>query len=553
MDVVYEPEWSNYLKQFDKPNIGFHIFDNKEVENYCVIVEPRILDITILVIKNFLSLLQDKRWGLIVFHGTENEVFIKNGLAGISNINFVNLNKANLCENEYNDLLCSCDFWQRIESIGAKRALIFQSDTLLLKNDLEEFLEYDYIGAPWFIKWMGMLEVGNGGLSIRNVEKMMNIAKYCPRLQYQKNEDVYFSYWCVMREFKLAFVDVAKRFSVETMYYDAPCGLHKPHLDKFPSREAYSKMLFTKNTIKNNTNNNSNERMETETETEMIRLRFFSSFCDGNVCKSHYETDFESNLLDYYGESKKVYIVNDDTYTHAVIMNTAMPTLKKDVDIKNVIGLAFEPIYFLGITSEFVEYAKKNISRYFIGDKFNLPSPFEEHTAYMWHTVPLKYEPTKNKLMSIMISEKGSAPGHKYRYGLVNAILQSNLPIDIYGRGCANFSVSQANQLKGVFEDKEPYENYLFHIAIENFQCNEYFSEKILNPLLCSTVPIYLGCKNITKYFNDEVICLSGDLSKDLSLIANIVREPMKYHKKIDVEKIKNTTNFLRNIDKIFS
>jgi len=554
MNSTYEPEWSNYLEQFNKPNSEFFICDNSNVNKYCVIVEPRSLDLTILAIKNFLYLLQEKKWGLIIFHGTDNETFIKDKLSGIKNINYFNINKRNLQENEYNDLLCSQDFWKKIKSCGAKHALIFQSDTLLLKNDLDEFLHYDYVGAPWHIKWMGMLEVGNGGLSLRNVDTMLDISKYCPRLQYQKNEDVYFCYWCIMREFKIAPPDVAKKFAVETVYYDSPCGLHKPHLDKFPNREAYSQMLkYSKKELKELEEPKEPINLKKGT-TAPVRIRFFSSFCDGEVCKSHYETDFESELLDYYGPDKKIYITNDDDYTHAVIMNTAMPILKTDILKENIIGLAFEPIYFLGITAEFVEYAKKYISRYFIGDKKNLPNPFVEHTAYMWHTVPLKVEPVKNRLISIMISEKGFAPGHKYRYELVNAILQSNLPIDIYGRGCANFQNLQGNpRLKGEFNDKEPYEDYHFHICIENFQCNEYFSEKIINPLLCCSMPIYLGCNNIKNYFDEEVICLTGDLSKDMSLLVDIVKEPMKYYKKIDVEKIKDKTNFLRNVSKIFA
>lgn len=547
MNNNYEPEWSNYMQQFNKPNNEFFICDNSSIEKFCVIVEPRSLDLTILAIKNFLYLLQDKCWGLIIFHGIDNETFIKDKLEGINNINYFNINKKNLEENEYNDLLCSQDFWKKIKSCGAKHSLIFQTDTLLLKKNIDDFLHYDYVGSPWHIKWMGMLEVGNGGLSLRNVDKMLDITKYCPRLQYMKNEDVYFCYWCIMREFKIAPVDVAKKFAVETVYYDSPCGLHKPHLDKFPSRAVYTQMLkYDKKEIEET------DSLKKGTE-EKIRLRFFSSFCDGEVCKSHYETDFECELLDYYGPDKRLYITNDEDYTHAVIMNTAMPILKTDIPKENIIGLAFEPIYFLGITGEFVEYAKKYISRYFIGDKKNLPSPFVEHAAYMWHTIPLKVNPVKNKLISIMISEKGFAPGHKYRHELVNAILQSNLPIDIYGRGCANFqNLCRDTRLKGEFNDKEPYERYNFHICIENFQCNEYFSEKIINPLLCSSMPIYLGCNNIKNYFDEEVICLEGDLAKDMALLEDIIKKPMKYYKKIDIDKIKNKTNFLRNVDKIF-
>jgi Glycosyltransferase family 10 (fucosyltransferase) C-term len=286
-----------------------------------------------------------------------------------------------------------------------------------------------------------------------------------------------------------------------------------------------------------------------------IRLRFFSSFCDGNFLKSHYEEVFESHLLDYYGPDKKLYITNEDDYTHVVIFNIAMPVLKPTIPKENVIGLAYEPIHYLGITAEFVEYAKKNIGRYFIGDKKNLPSPFFEGYAYMCPTVPLKYLPNKNKVMSMMISEKGFAPGHKYRYKLVNAILRNNLPVDIYGRGCANIQNRWGNtdeRLKGEFNDKEPYEDYLFHICIENFQSNEYFSEKILTPLICSTTPIYLGCYNIKNYFGNDVICLTGNLEVDMNIITLILTEPMRHYRRLDIEKIKNTTNFLRNIDKIF-
>jgi len=80
-------------------------------------------------------------------------------------------------------------------------------------------------------------------------------------------------------------------------------------------------------------------------------------------------------------------------------MNNAMPNL--NIQKENVIGLAFEPIYFLGLTTQFIEYAKKHIGKYYIGDKFDLPAPFIEHFAYMWHSRPSKEITTKNKLMSI--------------------------------------------------------------------------------------------------------------------------------------------------------
>ena len=81
---------------------------------------------------------------------------------------------------------------------------------------------------------------------------------------------------------------------------------------------------------------------------------------------------------------------------------------------------------------------------------------------------------------------------------------------------------------------------------------NHYFSEKIVNPLLNGTTPIYLGCMNIQQYFG-KIITLSKNLILDLELLKNILREPMKYKKNIDLEKIKDTVYLYRNLDSIFN
>ena len=42
----------------------------------------------------------------------------------------------------------------------------------------------------------------------------------------------------------------------------------------------------------------------------------------------------------------------------------------------------------------------------------------------------------KKEKMSIIFSEKKYFPGHDYRYQLVNKILDSDMEIHIFGRGC---------------------------------------------------------------------------------------------------------------------
>jgi hypothetical protein len=288
----------------------------------------------------------------------------------------------------------------------------------------------------------------------------------------------------------------------------------------------------------------------------IYRVRIFSDFCSSTICKEAMERISEIQNMINYGNNLEIYITDQDDYTHVIIMNKSMPIIKPGIPKKNVIGLAFEPPVYLRMTPKFVEYAKKNISKYFIGEKMGLPEPFIEHYSYMWHITPLKHIPIKNKLMSIMISEKighNCLSGNNYRHMLVKEILKTNLPIDIYGRGCIYYKNTNDSRLKGTFDDLEPYENYDFHICIENCETNDYVSEKITNALLCSTTPLYLGCKNINKYFPDKTIILSGNLSRDLALMLSILNNPGLYKKIIDPETIKNTVLILRNLEYVFS
>ena len=278
----------------------------------------------------------------------------------------------------------------------------------------------------------------------------------------------------------------------------------------------------------------------------MIRVKVFCPFAPSEKCKEVYERINFSTEFDFYGENKKVYITADDNYTHAIIINTMMPELK--IPKENVIGLAFEPIRFLNITHEFVNYAQQHIGKYLIGDKYNLPEPFVEHFGYMWHSRPPKEITLKEKVMSIVVSNKRSAPGHIYRHQLIEEIIKNRLPIDIYGHGSGQYSYPT---VKGSFNDAEPYENYLFSVCIENFKCGHYFSEKIITPLLYNCMPIYNGCNNIDTYFND-IINITGIVHTDIQTLTEILKNPYKYYKPTYNDKNKKTVNLIANLENLF-
>ena len=169
--------------------------------------------------------------------------------------------------------------------------------------------------------------------------------------------------------------------------------------------------------------------------------------------------------------------------------------------------------------------------------------------SFMWHLTPPRREPIKDRLMSIMVSQKTEAPGHLYRHELVRAILATDLDIHIYGRGCQFYQGDP--RVKGGFEnDDEPHERYHFHICIENFQTETYTSEKYTNTVLWGTTPIYWGSK-IT-LFPENTIVLSGDVIKDIALIRNVVNNPEQYKRPFNQTEVRRRLNLLQNLDEIF-
>jgi hypothetical protein len=82
----------------------------------------------------------------------------------------------------------------------------------------DEFLAYDYIGAPW--QWMAAdQQVGNGGFSLRSVRLMRFLAEHASELPYRFPEDdmICHHYRPALEQsgFRFAPPDLARRFSFE--------------------------------------------------------------------------------------------------------------------------------------------------------------------------------------------------------------------------------------------------------------------------------------------------------------------------------------------------
>jgi hypothetical protein len=230
-------------KQYDY-SILYTEYWKKQIENdipkyTAVLIEPRSHPAMSLVLQNFAKNLSDE-WNILILHGNFNIDYVNNIintelLEYKSRIRTINLNVDNLSATEYNRLFKSETLY---EYIHTETFLIFQTDTLIIEKNKEminEFLEYDYVGAPWgetYLPEFGIHEynaVGNGGLSLRKKSKMLEILEKNKESELFKkmNEDTCFSFQKNVEVNKPDF-EKAKRFSVETIFSEKAFGIHCP-------------------------------------------------------------------------------------------------------------------------------------------------------------------------------------------------------------------------------------------------------------------------------------------------------------------------------------
>lgn len=197
-----------------------------------------------------------QKWALQIFYGKEAERKALDQLLGSpENVTWtpIMLNGTRrdaISKQEANWFRLSMDFWGAIPE-AYENALIFESDSLVLKGHgcIDNFLGYDYVGAPWNTSeaWGRRLapsEGGNGGLSLR--KRSSSIAAVTHKLNwgnryfpdpstFDHNEDGEMVFLLKALHglnngsgAKFPDRDLAMTFSVENLFYPRPCGFHNP-------------------------------------------------------------------------------------------------------------------------------------------------------------------------------------------------------------------------------------------------------------------------------------------------------------------------------------
>lgn len=224
---IWDLKMNKINKKYNK-DVFMNIQSINNSNKIAVIVEPRKHKHLSAVLKNVAYYL-GKGWSMQIFHGNKNLNYIKKIIGNNTNIILTNLEVDNLTINKYNKLLKSVSFWKKIK---ADKILIFQTDALLRKNNINDFLKFDYIGGPWptYNRAYKITKsyIGNGGLSLRTRNVMIKICeKY--NSQHDEPEDVYFSKYCVKDKYKIADLKSGLEFSVDVIFNKNPTGMHKAY------------------------------------------------------------------------------------------------------------------------------------------------------------------------------------------------------------------------------------------------------------------------------------------------------------------------------------
>ena len=217
-------------------------------------IDNRPNPLTVFAIMQTLSCLRVEEWSsVIVFTKASAAPYYTENLAGLKEIlgleiiynDVPYLSREPFNIEDYNELMTSTFVWETLSDKGYETVLLVQDDGFLVRpglDDAYELFEYGYVGAPWidvpanaYLKsaTQGRL-CGNGGLSLRKVQTMLQVARERPRSLFfneiqTEPEDVYFAIGSLGQDYHKGLCPhtLAIKFSSEQILTES-FGIHKP-------------------------------------------------------------------------------------------------------------------------------------------------------------------------------------------------------------------------------------------------------------------------------------------------------------------------------------
>jgi hypothetical protein len=242
VDKIRDSEHDPYHENKSCKDVG-----SNEDTYVAVIMDTRRSPFLARIVRHFIGLLGSE-WNVQIWVGHRNAIMVKShpllsNLIESGRIELIQLPqfKGRFTKELYNAIMTSSEFWK---TCSGEHVLLFQTDSVLCERastSVSEFLQYDFVGAPWLdmfpscpSQFRGNIFPenfcqGNGGISMRSRSIMIRVTEAFEWKTNMPNEDSYFTSRTHLVGGVAASVDVAQSFSVETVPYSegVPFAVHR--------------------------------------------------------------------------------------------------------------------------------------------------------------------------------------------------------------------------------------------------------------------------------------------------------------------------------------
>lgn len=251
----------------------------------------------------------------------------------------------------------------------------------------------------------------------------------------------------------------------------------------------------------------------------MVDIRLIdSNFAHATSCSNGDLKIYPKHFSWYRGGQSKeitVFVDNACQQVHQILAKTRVWMLLEPPTISpHLYQLARSPVvqslfdYILTFDKELIKIDPKKFIYYPLGGCWIEPGDRQI------------YPKTKN--ISIIASEKNFTEGHRLRHEIIR---KYGGKIDVYGRGY-KFIPSKLEALK----------DYRYTIVIENCKMDNYFSEKVIDPMVVGTIPIYWGTP-------DKDLFVGGTMY-DLGILDTLVHDQRYAQELYDTLRPRVEANF---------
>lgn len=198
----------------------------------------------------------------------------------------------------------------------------------------------------------------------------------------------------------------------------------------------------------------------------------------------------------------KVKIDKENPDYYVIVNNPFLNGKKQEYDNKRTIYIHNEP-----------ERTRKTWDNWKLKETFLFDNKINSKS---WHLdidvnnlTKIKKDLNNKNIITCLTTDLNTFIGHKYRLNFLkylDVLPQVNIKPMIYGKKITGI-YDQLN-LKNYYGETKKRDdvlmNYYYHFMAENSSEKNYFTEKILDPILAETLCFYWGCPNIKNYLHEK-------------------------------------------------